>query len=100
MITIEKNIPFRSDKPILDGNYPRKWPWPTMKPGDSFVVTTFAVMHSARRSFYAHRDTVNTKVPPSWFVTTQKISGSRKDGVYRLWLFDKENPETPVDTTP
>jgi hypothetical protein len=102
MVEIEKNIPF----PVTTGiphrysGFPRKWPWPTMKPGDSFTVTTYAVMASARNSFRMHRETVHCKIPPAWFVATKKLSGNRANGVYRLWLLDRENPETPVDTAP
>jgi len=97
MITVEKDIPFTPFLPGAEaarqaGFYPRKWPWHTMSPGDSFTVTTYRVMHSARRSFSSHQSTVNTKLPPSWFVAIKKLSGTRSDGVYRLWLLDKNNP--------
>jgi hypothetical protein len=107
MIPIEKNVPYRTD-PLTTryhgakGDYvaSRKWPWLQMHPGDSFTVTTYPVMHSARCSFLAHRKTVHCKFPPSWFIVTKRVSGDPANGVYRLWLFDRENPETPVDKTP
>jgi hypothetical protein len=104
MLTIEKNIPYSPDPTKVTPKYhgavgtyiaTRKWPWLQMQPGDSFTVSTQAEMRSARGSFYQHSKTRYSKIPPSWFVATKKISN-----VYRLWLFDRENPETPVDKTP
>lgn len=90
MVQIETDVPFTTTTPLRYSSFPRKWPWTTMKPGDSFTVTTYAAMASARNSFQMHRKTIHCKIPPTWFVATKKISGTRMDGVYRLWLLDKK----------
>ena len=104
MLTIEKNVPYSNEPTKAQLRYhgargtyvaSRKWPWLQMQPFDSFAVLTEKEMKSARGSFYQHSKTRYSKIPPSWFVVTKKTPYG-----YRLWLFDRENPETPVDTTP
>lgn len=97
-IVIEKNVPLPTD-PVLDlvmrepdgpRTMPRKWPWPQMKPNDSFVVPNRKMALSAHNSFLHHAKTKYTRFQPTWYVRMRK----QPDGTYRLWLLDREQPST------
>ena len=86
--TVESSVPYKknSERPSYS-RYTRKWPWHTMKPGDSFVVTTLREAKSAHNSFQSYRNTRTTRIYPSWFASMSK----QDDGTYRMWLLDKNN---------
>ena len=65
----------------------RKYPWPTMKDGDSFMVQGPKARKSAMTSFDFYK---RTREAAGYLVPFKLVTRSMGDGRYRLWLIHSE----------
>lgn len=71
----------RSVPPPAPAKNAPKYPWPTMKPGDSFLVVDRIEAASARSSFARY---VRLGRIPAWYYVTQRVEGA----YIRLWMME------------
>lgn len=78
MITIEHDIPLPTN-----ASAPR-YPWASMKPGDSFTVQGALARNAARSSFTKYYWKNKNRQTPRLKIVTRHEGG----GVYRIWIVD------------
>lgn len=73
--------------PIPPALSARKYPWPTMRDGDSFEVEGAKARKSAMTSFDAYK---RTRQAAGHVVPFKLVTRSMGGGRYRLWLIHTE----------
>lgn len=74
--------PIEHDVPVPTFLEDFRYPWPQMRPGDSFVVRTHKKLESARASFYQYNKRQMKKGGDPLFIRTQSIGNNE----WRIWV--------------